>query len=136
MIRSPLIAKIKRTSVLVSTDKRLEEDLETMKKLVSLMEVETNMLANYKPLVERQTGQEEASSPVKQEPDVKAEPEDVNMASPTKENGFDAEHHISRGSAAVEARLKEKLPTPDNEENKSLRVCTVIHVLCSFIHHF
>lgn len=109
MIRSPLIAKIKRTSVLVSTEKRLAEDLDTMKRLVELLEKETDILANYKPLAERQSTEDKEG--------------DIKMESPVKENGGDHSDHIHRGTKAVQTYLDAKLPAEDTDESRLLRVC-------------
>ncbi|KIM25618.1 hypothetical protein M408DRAFT_331147 [Serendipita vermifera MAFF 305830] len=111
MIRSPLIARIKRTSVLVSTEKRLAEDLKTMKKLVDLLEKEADMLANYKPLAERVAQDKEG---------------DIKMESPVKENGSSQEGHVHRGSAALQARLDKLLPiTGDETDEYRLQRLTV-----------
>lgn len=111
MIRSPLIARIKRTSVLVSTEKRLAEDLETMKRMVHMLEKETDMLENYRPLAERTAHDMEG---------------DVKMASPVKENGSNDESHVHRGSAALRARLEKLLPITNEEETDEAR----IHRVC------
>ena len=109
MIRSPLIAKIKRTSVLVSGERRLEEDLHTIRRLAALLEKESHMLANYKPLSQRASGDVEG---------------DVKMESPIKESGGgDDEQTNQSGIKAVEARLEKLLPPADNEEAKPQRVC-------------
>jgi hypothetical protein len=110
MIRSPLIARIKRTSVLVSAEKRLAEDLETMKRMVDMLEKETDMLANYRPLAERVAEDTEG---------------DIKMASPLKENGSNHESHVHRGSAALQARLDKLMPPTDEEtdETRVQRVC-------------
>jgi hypothetical protein len=124
MIRSPLIAKIKRTSVLVSADTRLAKDLDIMRKLVNLLEKETDMLVNYKPLVERQTTEDKEG--------------DIKMESPVKENGSDRTEHIHRGTKAVEAYLDKRLPAEDTDASRSQRVCICltqdVQNLCLSIH--
>ena len=129
MIRSPLIAKIKRTSVLVSSERRLEEDLHTIRRLAALLEKESHMLANYKPLSQRASGDVEG---------------DVKMESPIKEGGGDDEQTNQSGIKAVEARLEKLLPPSDNEEAKSQRVCippsppigVFMCILPVFVHSF
>lgn len=110
MIRSPLVARIKRTSVLVSAEKRLTEDLETMKKMIDIMEKETDMLANYKPLAQRVAQDTEG---------------DIKMESPVKENGSSDESYVHRGSIALQARLDKMLPLTEDEtdESRLQRVC-------------
>lgn len=117
MIRSPLIARIKRTSVLVSAEKRLAEDLETMKRMVDMLENETDMLANYKPLAERVAEDTEG---------------DIKMTSPVKENGSDHEIHVHRGSTALQARLDKLMPPADEEtdEARVQRVCKSFPRVC------
>lgn len=109
MIRSPLIAKIKRTSVLVSVEKRLAEDLETMKKMAEILEKETDMLANYRPLSERLKEEDKEG--------------DVKMEGPTKENGTADDAWVHRGTKLLEAYLEKRLPLADTDESKLLRVC-------------
>jgi hypothetical protein len=104
MIRSPLIARIKRTSVLVSAEKRLAEDLETMKRMVEMLEKETDMLANYRPLAERVAEDTEG---------------DVKMTSPLKENGSNHENPVHRGSTALQARLDKLMPLIDEETDET-----------------
>jgi hypothetical protein len=120
MIRSPLIAKIKRTSVLVSAEKRLAEDLETMKNLVNILEKETDMLANYIPLADRTKGAKDG--------------DDVKMESPVKENGGGHDAHVHRGSAAVQARLEKMLPPENEDVSPSSRVCLPSNARYHYIH--
>jgi hypothetical protein len=80
-----------------------------MRKLVDILEKETDMLVNYKPLVERQTAEDKEG--------------DIKMESPVKENGSDRTEYIHRGTKAVQAYLDKKLPAEDTDESRSQRVC-------------
>ncbi|KAG8759946.1 hypothetical protein FRC14_004499 [Serendipita sp. 396] len=116
MIRSPLIAKIKRTSVLVSGNERLEEDIDTMKRLVHILEVEADTLANYKPLAER----------------TAVEGVDVKMESPVKEEQ-ESTDYIHRGSAAVQARLDQMLPPLQGSESRYQRLAMTVDLYLAYL---
>ncbi len=115
MIRSPLIARIKRTSVAVSTEERLSEDLETMKNLVAALEKETHTLTNYKPLAARIADKETDG-------DVKMETSENTIPEPDLQ-------HVHRGSAAVEKLLEKRLPPADAEGASLIRVCLSPHII-------
>lgn len=115
-IHSPLISKIKVTSVIASEESRLEQDLDTIRKLVATLEKEADMLARYVPIKVEET---------KEEPqDVKTEATD----GPMQETNGHANGHADnfppadRGSTALEARLAKTLPSEYDEGAKYRRV--------------
>jgi hypothetical protein len=116
-IHSPLISKIKVTSVIASEETRLEQDLETIRKLVATLEKEADMLERYVPIKEQEVKKEDLQN-------VKAEPTDEPLQ---EANGHTNGHvdnfpHADRGSVALEARLTKILPAEDGEGSKYRRV--------------
>lgn len=116
-IHSPLISKIKVTSVIASEESRLEQDLDTIRKLVVTLEKEADMLTRYVPI----KGKEE----------TKEEPEGIKIEAtdgPMQETNGHTNGHVDnfppadRGSTALEARLAKTLPPEDEEGAKYRRV--------------
>jgi hypothetical protein len=116
-IHSPLISKIKVTSVIASEESRLEQDLDTIRKLVATLEKEADMLARYVPTKDREEKKEEPQ-------DVKTEVTDE----PLQEANGHTNGHVDnfppadRGSVALEARLTKILPPEEEEGPKYGRV--------------
>ena len=139
-IHSPLISKIKVTSVIASEESRLEQDLDTIRKLVATLEKEADMLARYVPIKAREEKKEEpqdvetvvetevkteVKTEVTTEVTTEVEPE-VKDGSVQETNGHTNGHidnfpPADRGSAALEARLTKILP-PEDEGAKYRRV--------------
>jgi len=116
-IHSPLISKIKVTSVIASEESRLEQDLDTIRKLVATLEKEADMLARYVPIKDREEKKEDPQ-------DVKTE---VTVEPIQEANGHTNGHGdnfppADRGSAALEARLTKILPPEDEDGPKYRRV--------------
>jgi len=123
-IHSPLISKIKVTSVIASEESRLEQDLDTIRKLVATLEKEADMLARYVPTKDKEREEKKEESQ-----DVKIEVTDV----PIQEANGHTNGHVDnfppadRGSAALEARLTKILP-PEEEEGAKYRRVWCIHL--------
>jgi len=124
-IHSPLISKIKVTSVIASEESRLVQDLDTIRKLVATLEKEADILAQYVPTKDREEKKEEPQ-------DVKTEVTDE----PLQETNGHTNGHVDnfppadRGSVALEARLTKILPPEEEEGVKYRRVWWIpLHVL-------
>ena len=116
-IHSPLISKIKVTSVIASEESRLEQDLDTIRELVVTLEKESDMLARYVVVKDREEKKEEPQ-------DVKTE---VTEGSMQGANGHTNGHTddfppADRGSTTLEARLTKILPPEDEDGAKYKRV--------------
>jgi len=116
-IHSPLISKIKVTSVIASEESRLEQDLDTIRKLVATLEKEADMLARYVPIKNREEKKEEPQ-------DVTTDVTDKPMQEANGHTNGHADDFppADRGSVALEARLTKILPSGDEEGTKYRRV--------------
>jgi hypothetical protein len=116
-IHSPLISKIKVTSVIASEEARLEQDLDTIRKLVATLEKEADVLARYVPIKDREEKKEEPQ-------DVKTEVADVLMQDTNGHTNGHVDNFppADRGSTALEARLVKILPPEDQDGAKYRRV--------------
>lgn len=137
LITSPLISKLKRTSILASVEERMEEDLETIKRLAVTLEKEADMLHKYEPLSDKpQNLNGGATDDVIHTTTISSKSEDAmkveqnsGVLPPSQSNGKSEDSlALDRGTMAVEARLATILPTGDDATVKSKKVRKLVEV--------